>query len=295
MKRVFTKEHCDNISKARIGKHYPKLSEAKKGKRGSHHSEETKNKIRLSKLGKPRPPHVIEAIRRSNLGKKRTFEARKKQSETMIKNGSKRGKNNPNYGIHRYGALNPMFGKSGKLSPTYGRKHTLEERKNISIALQGKMSGKNNPMYGVPSPFTGRKHSESTLEIMRYKRQHLVIPTKDTKPELMLQIALVLHKIQFQKHKPMMGQPDIFIEPNVCIFVDGDFWHANPDKYEPDNQIFGKYTAKDIWAKDLRINHKLNLKGYQVIRIWESDIKKNANESAINIIKLIQSMRGVLI
>jgi len=58
--------------------------------------------------------------------------------------------------------------------------------------------------------------------------------------------------------------------------------------------VFKKgYTPWNKGAKDLRIQHELNQLGYQVIRIWESDIKKNVNDCAINIIKLIQSIRGV--
>jgi len=111
-------------------------------------------------------------------------------------------------------------------------------------------------------------------ELARLNRRKIIVPAKDSKPEIMLQIALSLHKISFEKHKALIGQPDIFIEPNICIFVDGDYWHANPIKYDSEKKIFGKFKAKDVWAKDLRIIHELNNLGYQVIRIWKVILKE---------------------
>lgn len=42
------------------------------------------------------------------------------------------------------GSNNPMYGKRGVLCPSYGRTHTIEERKAISERIKGS----NNPMYG---------------------------------------------------------------------------------------------------------------------------------------------------
>jgi len=137
-------------------------------------------------------------------------------------------------------------------------------------------------------------YTEEMLERMRQNRLKQVIPTKDTKPEKMMQVALALNGIKFEKHLAIYGQPDLFIEPNICVFIDGDYWHCNPNKYQPDFIIHKKHrnkpevSAKEIWAKDTQINHKLNLIGYQVIRIWASDIKSDANEAAKNIINLIK-------
>ena len=50
------------------------------------------------------------------------------------------------------GSSNPMYGKSGENSPTFGRKHTPEECSKISVKTKTRMIGKHrgveNPMYG---------------------------------------------------------------------------------------------------------------------------------------------------
>lgn len=115
-------------------------------------------------------------------------------------------------------------------------------------------------------------------------RRHRVFPFKDTKPERIMQIALSLNGIKFQKHKPIVGQPDIFIEPNICIFIDGDYWHANPTKYVAEQILFRNTMAYEIWSKDRKINSELNALGYKVIRFWESNIKNDA-QKCIELIK----------
>ena len=95
------------------------------------------------------------------------------------------------------------------------------------------------------------------------------MPLKDTKPERILQKLLKTKKIPFIKHKPILGQPDIFIKPNICIFVDGDYWHANPKKYKRDGKeesgfkgkpnkiLAGKLKVCDVWNRDKKVNQTL--------------------------------------
>jgi len=105
-----------------------------------------------------------------------------------------------------------------------------------------------------------------------------------------MQIALTLQKIKFEKHVDLVGQPDIFIKPNVCLFIDGDYWHANPMKYDSEKKMVAGKKAKHIWAKDNITNHDLNKKGFHVIRIWQSDIEKDANKCSEKIIAIIKQL-----
>lgn len=264
---------------------------------GVPHTEKTKKTISEKLLGENNP----------NYGKSPWSKGLTKETDPRLKYVSELLQGRVFTQTHRNN-----LSKAGK-----GREISKEHRNNLSKAQLKFL--KEHPEFlieqskrlkGKPSAMKGKHHTTKTKkllqelaikqfedpkmrELFRQNRRKIIVPSKDSKPERMMQIALALNGIEFEKHKPLLGQPDIFIEPNICIFVDGDYWHANPIKYDSEKSIFGKYKAKDIWAKDLRIQHELNQLGYQVIRIWESDIKKNVNDCAINIIKLIQSIRGI--
>jgi G:T-mismatch repair DNA endonuclease (very short patch repair protein) len=108
----------------------------------------------------------------------------------------------------------------------------------------------------------------------------------------------MLHGVKFEKHKTItdgMGfyhQVDIFIEPNICVEIDGDYWHANPRIYHMDFVIKTRknlvVTAKDIWFRDALVNNKLKQLSYQTIRIWESDLKINPRKEVFGILQLIE-------
>ena len=89
--------------------------------------------------------------------------------------------------------------------------------------------------------------------------------------------ALIKRNISFQSQKTIFGRPDIFIEPNICIFVDGDYWHANPNKYSATTVISRQHNkcAKDIWKRDWEVTKKLTEQNYFVLRFWETDINNN--------------------
>jgi len=165
-----------------------------------------------------------------------------------------------------------MLYVNGYQSPNKGLKRSAESRKRMSLAKKG-----------MPAWNKGIPLAESSKEKIRKARLHQIIPVKDTKPEKDLQKILNDKGIKFEKHKPILGQPDIFIEPNICIFLDGDYWHANPKDfvnkgklypgYKKDDHIIGNLSAKDKWAKDKSVTQRLKKKGYKVIRFWESELE----------------------
>jgi DNA mismatch endonuclease, patch repair protein len=96
--------------------------------------------------------------------------------------------------------------------------------------------------------------------------------TKTNKTELIVQSQLTALGIKFEIHKRIgdfYTQPDIFVVPNICIFVDGCYWHqcsTHSNKTAPRNR-------RDA---DARVNNRLTSLGYKVIRIWEHDITKSS-------------------
>jgi DNA mismatch endonuclease, patch repair protein len=103
----------------------------------------------------------------------------------------------------------------------------------------------------------------------KISRLSQIIPSKDTSIEIKLQKILKKNKILFQKHKSIFGQPDIFIQPNICIFADGCYWHKYP-----------KGTNRDK-----KVNEYLKQNGYIVLRFWEHEIN-NDIERCFQIINL---------
>ena len=137
-----------------------------------------------------------------------------------------------------------------------GLRHSEEAKKKISLANKG------------------RKHSEEARAKMKLTRLKQIMPFRDTSIEIRLQDWLKEQNIEFETHYSILGQPDIFIKPNICIFADGCYWHKCPDcgfghKRERDEMVTGE----------------LQKQGYTVIRLWEHDIKNNQFNSLNQLLK----------
>lgn len=128
-------------------------------------------------------------------------------------------------------------------------------------------------------------HSNETLEWMREISYKSNITTINTLPERMMQQCLKLKGIEFTVNKKLFGRPDIFIEPNICIFIDGCYWHFCPICYK--NKIPNERQQQGL-LRDSIVNDRLDKMGYIVIRIWQHDIIDNLIETSNNIVNLIQ-------
>lgn len=116
--------------------------------------------------------------------------------------------------------------KKGLIPPFKLRPPTEKERLNMSIAHRGKPAW-NKGKRGLQIAWNRGLTKETDMRVAKYSqsRPFRKIPFHDTKPELIVQAALRELGVQFRTHAPITGQPDIFIEPNICIFVDGCYWH----------------------------------------------------------------------
>jgi len=83
---------------------------------------------------------------------------------------------------------------------------------------------------------------------------------------------------------------DFFVEDfNLLIEVNGDFWHANPEKYlEEDLLNFPgeKVMAKTLWEKDAKKKKIALDKGFKIVYVWESEILKTGNISELILNKI---------
>ena len=151
---------------------------------------------------------------------------------------------------------------------------------------------------GRPSNRKGAILSEATKDLIREKRQNQKNVRKSSHEKLMKKL-LDEKGIEWSEKGVLKAQPDIFIEPNICIFVDGDYWHFNPKPhiirkenrtgYKPNDKGYGEWKyVKDKWASDKKITQRLRDNGYIVERIWESEIEKDQEECLQRILQHIK-------
>jgi len=260
-----------------------KLSESHKGQtpwnKGTKGTEESRRKQRLAHLGKKPSEETRKKISIKLKGKTPWNKGKKIPTPWM------KGKTPWNKGTK---GISP----SGKDHGMYGRKVTAEAKQQRAATLKKK----------YPNGMPGQQTKEYR-ELKRRLRLYQVFPPRDNKFELSFQSLLREKGIEFEKHKSVLGQPDIFIKPNMCIFLDGDFHHANPTKY-PDDSIIWKeriskrsgkpvsaITAKMIRDKDELIRQKLIADGYEIVQVWWSDWQKDPKKCLQKIIKIIKKSK----
>jgi DNA mismatch endonuclease, patch repair protein len=107
-----------------------------------------------------------------------------------------------------------------------------------------------------------------------------------TTPELTLRKALWAKGMRYRLHsKRLPGHPDIiFSRAKVALFVDGDFWHGNQWRkrgFKSLEEQFANAPNANYWIpkikrnidRDAEVTRILQEKGWDVIRVWESELK----------------------
>lgn len=113
-----------------------------------------------------------------------------------------------------------------------------------------------------------------------------LIKPKDTKPELLVFRELRKRGIYFQKHyRRVSGSPDVALpKKKIAIFIDGDFWHGYRFSQFKD-KLPKKYWQGKIETnirRDRRNRAILRKQGWQVMRVWEHELKKNALQKTLS-------------
>lgn len=105
------------------------------------------------------------------------------------------------------------------------------------------------------------------------------IKSTNTKPEQLVFREMRRRKIWFQpNYRRAPGSPDLARpRDRLAVFVDGDFWHGR----ELD-RVVARYGVNSQWAlklqrnveRDRAVDDALMAAGWQVLRVWESDITR---------------------
>jgi DNA mismatch endonuclease (patch repair protein) len=120
---------------------------------------------------------------------------------------------------------------------------------------------------------------------------------RDTVPELLLRRELWRMGLRFRKNaEALPGKPDIvFTRAKVAVFCDGDFWHgrdwlARSAKLSQGTNA--RYWLAKIEAnmeRDARNTALLQQAGWQVVRLWELDIKRDPRGAACRVRDVVQA------
>ncbi len=101
---------------------------------------------------------------------------------------------------------------------------------------------------------------------------------KNTQPEIILRKAISSAGIRgYRLSYKLTGKPDIvFPKKKIVVFIDGCFWHKCPTCFisPATNKTFWKNKIDTNVRRDGIVNAELKEKGWEIIRIWEHELRK---------------------
>ena len=81
-----------------------------------------------------------------------------------------------------------------------------------------------------------------------------------------------------------LNSVDFLLSEHVILEVNGTYWHADP-RFYPDGPVHvSQKRTVEIYTKKMELLHSI---GFQVIEIWEHDIKLNAHDAVISALNKI--------
>jgi DNA mismatch endonuclease (patch repair protein) len=98
------------------------------------------------------------------------------------------------------------------------------------------------------------------------------------------------------------GKPDIvFPGSRVVVFVDGDYWHCRVLVEEGIDALRARLRtpSRDYWltkfqrrvVRDREVTERLCEEGWLVVRLWESDVKRDLDKTARKIAAVVRRRR----
>jgi G:T-mismatch repair DNA endonuclease (very short patch repair protein) len=171
---------------------------------------------------------------------------------------------------------------------------------NLSIAMKN---------YGVKARALGTYHllNKPVTDRMRmsnfdrwvekyglddaYKRQQAwqeknILPHGSQYTKIELFVAKILKNAGYvvdPQYDVLHYRCDIFLpELNLIVEVNGDYWHANPNRFKPEDLVGQKQLkAQDIWNYDAKKLNCLRSLGFKTYVVWETDIKTTTPDKLV--------------
>jgi DNA mismatch endonuclease, patch repair protein len=149
---------------------------------------------------------------------------------------------------------------------------------------------KNQSVAAKPEKIRTSNRRKDHLSVEERSLLMSKIRGKGTTPELAMAKLLRKLNIKFRRHrKDLPGTPDfVLIEFHITLFVEGDFWHGRNFK-KWGNRLLPYWRTKIInnIRRDRNTFRKLRRRGWTVLRIWESEMKKNLDKCELRLEKAI--------
>lgn len=124
------------------------------------------------------------------------------------------------------------------------------------------------------------------------RRNMSAVRSRHTTPELRLRRALHANGLRYRLHAKLPGKPDlVFPRARLAVLVDGCFWHGCP--------LHATYpkTRAEWWAaklarnreRDAEVNAQLAALGWNVLRVWEHEVKGGTHGDLREILTRVQA------
>jgi DNA mismatch endonuclease, patch repair protein len=144
------------------------------------------------------------------------------------------------------------------------------------IAFSSRLAGNQQTRSAVADVFD----KETRSRIMKAVRR------AETEPEQRLGAALLALGLRFRRNDTKFrGTPDFtFRQARLAVFVDGDFWHGRAwharGLAPSSNTAFWIAKFERNRRRDVEVDRELRRCGWSVLRLWASDVRVNAAQTA---------------
>lgn len=113
---------------------------------------------------------------------------------------------------------------------------------------------------------------------------------ENTEPEMLLRRALHRAGYRFRLHRQLARgcNPDVVLPRlKIAVFVDGCYWHGCPRhgrrKFSGPNAALWEAKMARNRMRDERADRLASDVGWSVVRIWECDVRADADQAAAKV------------
>src|SRR5687768_14228786 len=134
--------------------------------------------------------------------------------------------------------------------------------------------------------FAGPKPSSAAASKVKARNR-----SRDSGPEVMPRRSLSKLGVRYRLHATgLPAKPDLVLaSARLAVFVDGDFWQGRD--WSKRKAVLQRGHNAEYWTakiaanrqRDRRQSAALRKLGWRVIRVWESDVRRNPDSVAARI------------